>query len=295
MEATSSSVVINSVIWITSLRDLERGVTRRILDELEPFFHCERVNFVLFEPQNADHLRKFLDKVEKEALEDGLRPIIHIDTHGGKDTGIHIVPSGEDLSWQEATERLKRINVATNNNLCVVSLACYGFHIVSEMSISDTTPFYILAAPENTVSGGFVESTCPGFYRYVFTHLDIMGAYRRFFNDTLKIMHCEEVLLIVMAKYVRAGTIGKAKQERVEALISTVVNDIGPVESETLKAMRKVAKEGIKPTQELLDRYVSSFLMGRPVAFDIEKVESLAATIPDPYADGKRKRPMPGL
>lgn len=295
MEATSSIVVINSVIWITSLRDSERGVTRRILEELEPFFHCKQVNFVLFEPQNADHLRKFLDKVENEARENGLRPIIHIDTHGDKETGIHIVSSGEDLSWEEATEKLKRINVATNNNLCVVSMACYGFHIVSEMSISDTTPFYILAAPDNTVSGGFVEKTCPEFYRYVFTHLDIMGAYRNIFNDTLKIMHCEEVLLVVMAKYVRAGTIGKAKQERVEALISTVVNHSGPVESGKLKAMRKVAKEGIKPTQELLDRYVCSFLMGRPVAFDIEKVKSLAATIPDPYADGKRKRPMPGL
>ncbi|MCX5568191.1 hypothetical protein [Kaistia nematophila] len=295
MEVTSSSVIINSVIWISSLRESEQGVTRRIIEELDPFFHCKGVNFVLFEPQSADHLRVFLDQVEKEAREDGLRPIIHIDTHGGKDTGIHIVPSGEDLSWEEATDRFKRINVATKNNLCVVSLACYGFHIVSEMSISDRTPFYILAAPENTVSGGFVESTCPEFYRYVFTHLDIMGAYRRIFGDTLKIMHCEEVLLIVMAKYVRAGTIGKAKQERVEALISTVVNDIGPVGSETLKAMRKVAKEGIKPTQELLERYIGSFLMGRPVAYDIEKVKSIAATIPDPYADGKRKRPMPGL
>jgi hypothetical protein len=295
MEATCSNVIVNSVIWITSLRDSEQGVTRRILEELEPFFHRRPVNFVLFEPESADHLRAFLDQVEKEAHENRLRPIIHIDTHGGKDTGIHIVRSGEDVSWQEMTDRFKRINVATENNLCVVSLACYGFHIVSEMSISDKTPFYILAAPENTVSGGFVETTCPEFYRYVFTHLDIMGAYRRVFGNTLKIMHCEEVLLIVMAKYVRAGTVGKAKQERVEALISTVVNDIGPVDSETLKAMRKTAKEGIKPTQELLERYVGSFLMGRPVAYDIEKVKSIAATIPDPYADRKRKRPMPGL
>jgi hypothetical protein len=295
MEATCSNVIVNSIIWITSLRDFEQGVTRRVLDEIEPFFQWRKVNFVLFEPESADHLRSFLDQVGKEAHENGLRPIIHIDTHGGKDTGIHIVRSGEDVSWQEITDRFKRINVATENNLCVVSLACYGFHIVSEMSISDKTPFYILAAPENAVSGGFVETTCPEFYRYVFTHLDIMGAYRRVFGNTLKIMHCEEVLLIVMAKYVRAGTIGKAKQERVEALISTVVNDIGPVDSETLKAMRKTAKEGIKPTQELLDRYVGSFLMGRPVAYDIEKVKSIAATIPDPYADGKRKRPMPGL
>ena len=295
MEAISSSAIINSVIWITSLRDHEQGVTRRILEDLGPFFQHKQVKFVMFEPESADHLRTFLDQVEKEAREDSLRPIIHIDTHGGKDTGIHIVSSGEDLSWEEATDSFKRINVATKNNLCVVSLACYGFRIVSEMSISDKTPFYILAAPENIVSGGFVESTCPEFYRYVFTHLDIMGAYRRFFNDTLKIMHCEEVLLIVMTKYVRAGTIGKAKKERVEALISTVVNDIGPVDSRTLKAMRKVAKEGIKPTQELLDRYVGSFLMGRPVAYDIEKVKSIAATLPDPYADGKRKRPMPDL
>lgn len=132
--AILSHANVNAVLWITSLHENEQGVTRRILDDLEPYLASKEVIFQRFEPQGADHLMAYLDAVADAALAAGLAPIIHFDTHGTIEHGIHIVASKEDCLWDKITERLRAINVATGNDLCVVSLACFSFHIVRHLT-----------------------------------------------------------------------------------------------------------------------------------------------------------------
>ena len=57
-------------------------------------------------------------------IENALRPILFIDAHGANGNGICIDPAKEIIGWDKLVELLRPINVATENNLCVVSEFC---------------------------------------------------------------------------------------------------------------------------------------------------------------------------
>lgn len=167
---------IDTIIWITSLRESEQGVTRRILEDLEPYLLSEKVEFKFFGPQSVDELRNVFTVIAEEAAS-GQRPLIHFDTHGGETSGIHIVASDEDMSWDEVTDHLRVINLATENNLCVISLACFGFKIIHSLKMTDQAPFFILAGSESEIPASYIEDTVVPFYRHIFDNDDVVGAF----------------------------------------------------------------------------------------------------------------------
>ena len=81
MPGFSTTLTVNSLYWITSLRPTERGVTRRIQEDLLPYLDSIGVHHQTFEPQTAEKLLAILSDIAQQATL-GLRPILHFDTHG---------------------------------------------------------------------------------------------------------------------------------------------------------------------------------------------------------------------
>ena len=291
MSTFDSEVQNNMVVWITSLGEDEYGTTRHLLDDLEPYFLSKNVGFLEFQPENTAHLMMLFDVLADKAAE-GLRPIIHFDTHGSHD-GLLIEATGEVASWGEIVEKLRILNVAAKNNVCLISMACFGFNQVTPVKIMSPTPFYLMAGSTDLVYVHFIRQVTVDFYKHVFDECDIVGAYEKYLKPRLRVLHCEKMLFSALAGYVRAGTIGAQRRQRVEDLITAAVRTLPTGVVPDLPAMRKIVKTSIKPKQELLDRMVEVFLVGKKVPYDIDKVIEHAKTLPDPYADGKRKRPSP--
>ncbi len=111
----------------------------------------------------------------------GLRPILHFDMHGDLTQGIKVAASGEFVSWPRLVDSLRAINVATENNLCVVSGACFSMNVVWEVTLSKPCPFFILIAPGEEVSSGFLEDKTREFYKSVFDDLEIVAAHEAHF------------------------------------------------------------------------------------------------------------------
>jgi hypothetical protein len=156
MEFTSVAK-INSLHWITSLREEEQGVTRRILEDLEPVCEREGLPFERYEPKSAQEFLDSLDRIEANAR-CGMLPLLHLDMHGSTDGGLLVAATGEEIGWDVIADRLRGINAATGNNLCVVSMACWSFHVVSQLDISRVVPFFVLLAPEHEIFAGDVEA-----------------------------------------------------------------------------------------------------------------------------------------
>lgn len=270
-----SNVEVNTVVWITSLHENQKGVTRRILEDLEPYLNSQQVRFEYYEPTNAINLFNYLEYIREEAAS-GMLPIIHIDTHGSAEEGIYIAASNESMSWATFVEKCRQINVETKNNLCVVSLACFSFSAAREVKITSQTPFYMLAAPEVEVETGFVIDVVMPFYQHVFEKGELIGAFEAILKKKLNLMHCEEILFTAFAKYIRRSCMGKGAKKRIEALLSEAVSK-GLVHNDyDLKKIRKAIKLSIKPTQQKLDEYTNSFLMGRSVSFKLDDVDKRA-------------------
>ncbi|TAT84826.1 hypothetical protein [Rhizobium ruizarguesonis] len=266
-----SEVKVNTVVWITSLYESQQGVTRRILEDLEPFLRDKHVRFEFHEASSEEGLLAYLEYIRDEAAA-GMLPIIHIDTHGNVDEGIHIAATKENVAWATIVEKCRQINVETKNNLCVVSLACFSFSAVREVQITSQTPFYILAAPLTEVTAGFVADVVMPFYRHVFEEHALIGAFRSVLIRKLNLMHCEQVLFTAFVKYVRRFCMGKGAKKRIEDLLSEAKGMGMEIKDYDLSRFRKIIKRSIKPTQALLDRYADSFLMGRPINFELDSV-----------------------
>lgn len=61
MSTVASSGTANTVVWFTSLRQGEQGVTRRILEELLPLLAAHGIHHEIVEPASAAGLLAALD------------------------------------------------------------------------------------------------------------------------------------------------------------------------------------------------------------------------------------------
>lgn len=266
---------VNSIFWITSLRPDERGTTRRVHDDLLPYLNSIGLPFREFSPQSAAEVLAMLDAIASAAT-GGTRPLIHFDAHGNATRGIYIAASGEFVSWIHLIDRLRKINIATRNNLCVISAACFSLNAIRPLRITQPCPFLILIAPEHEVSFGFVEDKISGFYRDLFAGSDLTMAFERNLSPALKVFHSERMLAISLTRYIRDGCIGKGGDRRREDLLTGALSGGIPNNRHNKRMIRKAAKAMTKPSQGLLDKYASTFLMGRKLAYTIADLEALA-------------------
>lgn len=259
----------NSVIWLTSLPDNELGPTRRMVEDMETLKAEIAVGFQHIQLTSAEHLKKLLGELTLHASEHGMRPLLNFDMHGSKDDGLYISQTSEYVSWSELSECLQKLNRETANNLVVVGAACFGLRAIMPIKLDKPAPFYVLLAPEEKVSFGFLEDNLIKFYRELFSSGCLDTAYSRNLSDNFRYFHCEKMLFIVVAKYIKAACKGKTAQERRERLLTEVFSQGMEKTDENLNSVRKKIKEGIKPDQALLDRYARVFLMNRTCSFNM--------------------------
>jgi hypothetical protein len=268
----SSHLSVNSVVWIHSLRAEEKGFTDRAIDDLQPILLTAKVHFQSFEPTTAADLQNYLGQIAQQAA-NGLRPIIHFDTHGSAVAGVSIAESNEHVSWAQLVAWLRPINIATGNNLGIVSAACCSMHIYKEISVEKECPFFVMIAPTETVSFGFIERNAVRFYDEVFTGSDIIAAYNKYLQEKLTLFHCERVLFVALGRYIRHHCVGAGGKMRRERLLTEAISERRlPNNRNMRRSIRKQVKTLVRPTQALVDRYVKSFLIGKKVVFALPDI-----------------------
>ena len=250
----------------------EKGFTDRAIDDLQPFLLSIRVDFRALEPETTDDLKNYLGQIAQQAV-NGLRPIIHFDTHGSAVDEIYIAASKQYVSWAQLVDWLRPINIATENNLGIISAACFSMHIYKDISVERECPFFVMIAPTETVSFGFIESNAVRFYKKVFTGWDIVAAYNEYLQEKLTLFHCERVLFIALGRYIRNHCVGAGGAKRRERLLTQAISERRlPNNRDTRRSIRKQVKTGVRPTQALVNRYVRKFLIGKMVAFDLADI-----------------------
>jgi hypothetical protein len=239
-----------------------------------------------YEPQTADQLREMLNQIAQKAAA-GLRPILHFDTHGDMTHGIQLNASGEFLSWPDLVVSLSAINVATRNNLSVISGACFSMEAAAprQVTLSEPCPFFILIAPKNEVLSGFLEDNTVAFYKSLFDKGEIVEAHARHLAPNLELFHCETMLAYMLASYVVDYCTGKGGNKRREQLLTKAVAANYVQNRHDRRKIRRGAKLWTRPTQAMIERFANGFaqkfLMGKPLGFDIHDVMKLTEIVLD--------------
>ena len=262
----------NTVIWFTSLPEDEQGPSRRMVEDMEALSEEVGVGFQRLHVNSASKLVELLEELTQHAGERQMRPLLHFDMHGNKEQGLFISGLNEYFSWDELARHLRQLNAATGNNLCAVGAACFGLRAIMPVKLDQPTPFFLLLAPEQEVTVGFLEGNVLPFYRELFRSGSIDRAYSSCLSDEFKYFHCEKMLFIAIARYIREGCKGKTGETRRERLLTEVFIQGMEKTEENLTDVRRKIKEGLRPNQALLDRYAKTFLIGRTCSFNMDQL-----------------------
>ena len=274
-----TSANVNRLVWISSLLPDEEGFARRTIEDLEPHFRSIRLQFDHYTPANLAELAGILDHLAGTSVA-GVAPVIHFDMHGSQARGLSLASSGEFMSWALLNSKLKAINLATKNNLCTVFATCFGFHMLKQLTFTDQSPCYLMIAPQEIVTLGFLDDHVADFYRDMFGGLNAVASYNKHLATNMRLFHSEKMLAVVLARYLYVSCIGKAGDVRKERLLTEVFDRGVRNVRRNRRALRKITQKVIRPDQGLINKYVDTFLMGKRVAFDIDKLMEFARQLP---------------
>lgn len=273
------SIQINSVQWVRSLRVGEEDWSRKIVEAVEAECKRHKMPFVLHDVHSATEFEDLLKKLASDAAA-GLRPLIHIDMHGGKDEGLEIAPASVCVPWSSIADLLAAINVAADHNLCVVSAACEGLHVISEVAVTEPCPFTILLAPEDPILMDFLELKTFPFYQELLSSGDIVAAHKAHLSPELTLFNAEKQFARALTRYIREHCIGAGADTRVDELIAEAKKLASLSPADEVNA-RVIARKGIEPSAELIDRFAPTFL-GRTPTFNFDDVMKAAGVTPTP-------------
>lgn len=114
--------------------------------------------------------KEVLSSIERATIlakKNNMIPVLHIEAHGDQD-GLGC-PDGngriELLSWDELTEPLQELNLATGCNLIFVVAACIGFAGIQALVRGPRAPAIAIFGPDAEIEGGRLLEGIKEFYR----------------------------------------------------------------------------------------------------------------------------------
>jgi len=178
-------------------------------------------------------------------------------------------------------EGIRKINVATENNLCCVFATCFAMCFSREVEIFKPTLFYLIIAPLEDVSLGFLENRTNKFYQSVMASENINTAYKKTLSPKMKLWNCQEALMHSFVGYHKSKPKGKNASQRKESRLSRFINEqkISKPTPDLLSNLRKQIRDLSKNVdQRLFDEVASKFLIGREPGFSFEDLRPFSET-----------------
>ncbi len=117
--------------------------------------------------KNKTEVLVAIERATSRAQRSEMVPVLHFEAHGG-DAGLE-GPDGnrglELLSWDELTEPLQQLNLATRCNLVVVVASCTGFAGIKALRRGPRAPAVALVGPDGPVMPSNLLWGTKEFYR----------------------------------------------------------------------------------------------------------------------------------
>lgn len=160
-----SAVIRSTNIWIIEWLPPNEQRTGRLLHE---WMQGHRRGWSVYStcaPKNE--VLSSIERATKIAEKSGMIPVLHLEAHGNEMClGLPDSNGGvEILTWDELTEPLQRLNLATRCNLVLVLAACIGFAGIKAFVRGPRAPAVALIGPSAPIMSGNLFSWTKEFYK----------------------------------------------------------------------------------------------------------------------------------
>jgi len=263
-----SSFSNNKLIVIDALGPADKNTAGHLEQDVALMaVNAGRAGFTQYHKVRSAHeLAELLHEIAQHCL-GGLRPIVHIESHGDEKHGLEIGTSKVLMDWRALHDAFVLINENARGNLGIVMSACHGFHAIRPLNIRQPAPYYFLLGPETKVTAGLLESELPKFYRTILDKGDLTTAAESI-DNRLRLFMSDRFFIVAFAKYLKTACIGKKGSARMERLVGeAIASGIEPT-GENLRSIRGSIKAKLRAQDEAFHRIGSRFLHGRvPVSY----------------------------
>lgn len=97
-------------------------------------------NSTLLQVHSRDEWECAIATIMNEVSAMGIIPILHLELHGSS-KGLSL-SSGELIAWDDFVNRMREINVSTENNLFITMGICFGANILLHTQFDKPAPFF---------------------------------------------------------------------------------------------------------------------------------------------------------
>lgn len=253
------TINVNRIYIVSSIRPEDYQTARHLHEDLMALHVAEQSPEIHFnQVDTCQELQRVLHNIKRDCDLGAVVPILHIECHGDQDSGLKLA-SGESASWQWFVNRCREINISCGYSLGLVLAACFGLYVIKPIKLEARTPFAYVIASDSEVSAGSIGDKMVPFYRNLFETASMDSALA-ILGEEFKPFYAEKFLVVTLAKYIRRGCMGRARDQRREDLISDAISRGVPNTKANRKAMRKLFKDQVTPRPALLHKYAERFL-----------------------------------
>lgn len=273
----SNSVLGHYVVFIEVTSPPVTGVRRVFDDVADTSRQMGYLAPVLHQVASAQELLDVLAKLRRDVETSGEYPILQIDAHGDASGGIAIGHKNSDgtfdtLAPATLVEALGELNQTMKNQLLVCFGVCFAFLINGQVNMKAPAPYSLAFAPVEEVFEQDLLDRLPTFYRHVLEcnvdqAFDIVGSVLESFSSEVFLKRA----LVDMA----TTTIGRQGRERVDRLLTQVVEILGP-EAIVMGEARRFIKRRLRITDEGLEALTRTYLCGRAMPYSANEILSEA-------------------
>jgi hypothetical protein len=177
---------LNTIYIIESLTDNEIKTGTILYNEIIKILAYKTNLFYtrIISVQNKTEFIKSLQKIEYNVGQNYF-PLIHFEIHGEEDKKGLVLSNRELVTWEELSNLIRPINIATKNNLIITMAVCFGAFFWQQTKILEPAPFFGCLAPITSISGGEIMERFSNFYTHFFNTTE--------FNDLIKIINNWEI------------------------------------------------------------------------------------------------------
>ena len=255
-------IKFNRIYIIESLQSGEKPTGTDLHNDLLKWMNVKHPDFesILKNPVTKDDFFSVCDEILDKCKKEGISPIIHFEIHGSEDQTGLILTSGELVTWEELSDKIRPINHQLRNGLFITMGVCHGCYFMSHDTVSKPALFQGIVASFDKLWNRDIYVQFYAFYEELFTSFDVYKAYVKLIeaNPMAKDPHqkfnymcysSEYIFAMVQTDYDEKECTEEAFKRRAE---SKIANNKFSFKSRQEKraTIRKFIKEGIKTKEK---------------------------------------------
>lgn len=149
---------------------------------------------VLRTPVNRSEFFAVFDEILEKCINEGMSPIIHFEIHGAVDYSGLVLTSGELVTWEELSDKIRPINYQLKNGLFLTMGVCHGCYFMSKDVVDQPSLFQGIVASFDVLYEDDISVQFYSFYEELFTSFDLNKAYIKLIEANTKATNPEEKL-----------------------------------------------------------------------------------------------------